>query len=172
MATLRPGRCYNRLTKKPNTRTALRVPKKSYVKGVPVSKIHQFEMGNKKGDFSIKYSLVPSVDCQVRSNCLESARISATKYLTNKFGDIGFFLKMRVFPHHVMRQNFLATGAGADRLSQGMRHAFGKPIGQAARVKKGQPIMSAAVSGKEADIKEALRRAARKLPGSCRVVKN
>ncbi len=167
---IRPGRCYHKITQKPYTRIAIRVPRKSYVKGVPVSKIHQFEVG-KKGDYALTYHLVSGEATAMRSNCLEAARVIATKYLTTELGEQGFFLKVRVYPHHILRENAMATGAGADRFSSGMRRSFGKPIGQAARVREGQEIISIYVpAGKEAVAKEALRRATTKLPGACRVV--
>ena len=167
---LRPGRCYHKQKQKAYTRIAIRVPDKSYVKGVPVSKIHQFEIG-KKGDYPLMLHLITGVRTLIRSNCLEAARVAATKYLTDNIGEKAFFMKIRVYPHHVLRENPLATGAGADRFSEGMRHSFGKPIGQAAIVKGGQKVISIYIpAGKEIEGKEALRRAASKLPGKCRIV--
>ncbi|MEM5804436.1 MAG: 50S ribosomal protein L16 [Candidatus Aenigmatarchaeota archaeon] len=174
MAIMRPGRCYHHVKPRAFTRTSKRRPRKSYVKGVPVSKIHHFETGNAKqlSLFPLAYDIVSDLDRQFRSNCLEAARQSATKYLTAKLGEQGFFLKVRVFPHNILREKALATGAGADRFSEGMRMSFGRPASQAARVRAGQKIMTARVpEGKEAEIKEALRRASMKLPGSCRVVR-
>ena len=48
-------------------------------------------------------------------------------------GRMNFHFKIRVYPHHVLRENKQATGAGADRVSEGMRLSFGKPVGTAAR---------------------------------------
>jgi large subunit ribosomal protein L10e len=167
---LRPGRCYNKYYAKPYTRVAIRVPKKSYVKGVPQSKIFHFEMGT-KGDYPLVFHLICEKNIAIRSNALEAARVAAQRYLSSNVGDKNYFFKVRVVPYHVLRENPLATGAGADRFSQGMRKAFGKPIGVAALVKEGQKIMSVwTVEGKEKLVKEALRRAARKLPGCCRIV--
>ena len=171
---LRPGRCYHHITQRAWTRISIHAPPKSYVKGVPVGKIHQFEVGNAKGKagFPLAYSLVPTRDRQFRSNCLESARVMASKYLAQNLGDQGFFFKMRKYPHHVLRENPLATGAGADRFSQGMRLSWGKAIGSAARVLAGEKLLTAWVpEGKDAIAKEALHRAIAKLPGSCRIVK-
>ena len=166
MATLRPGRSYHKITKKPYTRISIHRPRISYVKGVPASKIHQFEMGA-KGDYPLSFDLVSKDDVQIRSNALESARITALKHLTKKLGETGFFFKVLVYPHHVLRQNSIATGAGADRYSQGMAKSFGKPIGQAARVKVGQNVMRVkAPKNSEAIVREALKRASKKLPGS------
>ena len=56
--------------------------------------------------------------------------------------------------------------AGADRLQTGMRGAFGKPIGVAARVKIGQILFSVRCKdATRAVVIEALRRAKYKFPG-------
>jgi len=168
---LRPGRCYHHLKKKPYTRISVHKPRISYVKGVPASKIHQFEVG-KKGNYPLKMFLETSNDVQIRSNSLEAARVTATKYLTKHIGENEFFLKILVYPHHVLRENSMATGAGADRFSEGMRRSFGKPIGQAARVRIGQRIIVVQAPENSINIvKEALERAIKKLPGNCRVVR-
>jgi len=171
MATLRPGRCYNKFANKPFTRYSKRRPKKSFVKGVPVPKIHHYDLGNRTGNFSEQYHITATKNVQIRSNALEAARVTCQKYLQKHLGDKGFRLKIRVFPHHVLRQNAMATGAGADRFSQGMRKAFGKPIGQAARVKKDQKVFSVYTNENSYKIvKEALRRASIKLSGTFNLV--
>ncbi len=173
MASIRPGRCVHYITKPPWTRISIRRPRRSYVKGVPASKIHQFETGNVAGQAGLPlvYYLVSGSDVQLRSNCLEAARMAATKWLERNLGVTGFFLKVLTYPHHVLRENAMATGAGADRFSEGMRQSFGKPVGQAARVKKSQRILMIRLpAGNDIIAKEALRRARTKLPGSPRVV--
>jgi len=168
---LRPGRCYHHKKKKPYTRISVHKPRKSYIKGVPSSKIHRFEIGDVKGDYPLKFYLVGKKDVQIRSNALEAARVATTKHLTEKLGGKNFFLKVLVFPHHVLRENPMATGAGADRFSQGMKKSFGKPIGQAARIKSGQRIlMVRSPLNSEKVVKGALKRASAKLPGSCKIV--
>jgi ribosomal protein L16/L10AE len=46
-----------------------------------------------------------------------------------------------VYPHIILRENKMIATAGADRLQEGMRRAFGKPTGRAARVHDGQSIL-------------------------------
>jgi large subunit ribosomal protein L10e len=61
--------------------------------------------------------------------------------------------------------------AGADRLSQGMKLAFGRPTGRAARVSPGQPILSVQVNDEGIDVaRKALTRASKKLPIPCKIV--
>ena len=64
----------------------------------------------------------------------------------------------------------MATGAGADRISSGMRMAFGKPVGTAARVHPGEIIMVGRVDAANAKVlKDALHKASIKLPTPCRI---
>ena len=169
MATLRPGKCYRRF-KRPATRISIRVPRKSYIKGVPRSKLVEFEHGT-KGDYTTNVFLVAKSNVQIRNNALESARVAAVQHIEKNLGKgEKFFMKIRVFPHHVIRENALATGAGADRFQQGMRASFGKPMGTAARVKKNQKMFQ--VSGTKTMIpllKRAMEKASYKLPTPCRV---
>ncbi len=74
------------------------------------------------------------------------------------------------YPYHVLRENPLASGAGADRFSTGMQRAFGKPYGNAAQVKKGDAIFLISVNKANLELaKTALTRASKKLPCSCTI---
>jgi len=167
---LRPGRCYSRI-ERPYTRVSRRKPRKSYVVGVPDPKIKHFEMGNLKGDFDTTVWLIAKNSKQVRHNALEAARVAINKYLQKKIGNERYFAKVLVYPHHVLREHSLATGAGADRFSSGMRRAFGRPVGTAAQVKKGQRVMFIKVNKEDVEVaKEALRIAMSKMPISAYIV--
>ena len=78
----------------------------------------------------------------VGSEALEAARIAANKYMVKNAGKESFHMRVRVHPFHVLRINKMLSCAGADRLQQGMRGAFGKPLGTCARVAIGQILMS------------------------------
>jgi len=164
---LRPARCYRKVHRA-FTRQSQRKPRKGYIKGVPKPKISQFEMG-KKADYNTHLYLISKKNIQIRHNALESARISAVQAIEKSLGKgSSFFMKVRVYPHHVLRENALATGAGADRFQQGMRQSFGKPIGTAAQVKKGQKLIEVRVNRENTALaKKALKQAAYKLPTSC-----
>lgn len=74
-------------------------------------------------------------------------------------------MRIHTFPHHVLRENALASGAGADRLSTGMKKSFGKPVGVAAQIPKGKIIFEIGVEEKNVQLaKDALRLVRNKLP--------
>ncbi|MHC1580055.1 MAG: 50S ribosomal protein L16 [Candidatus Alkanophagales archaeon] len=160
----KPGRMYRNLESPAYTR-------KEYMGGVPGSKITIFDMGNPGREFPVTVSLVAKEACQIRHNALEAARVAANKFLMREVGRMNYHLKVRVYPHHVLRENKLAVGAGADRISKGMRKAFGRAVGTAARVRSGQRIMSVRVEPHNfLKAKESLRRASYKLPTPCSIV--
>jgi large subunit ribosomal protein L10e len=56
-------------------------------------------------------------------------------------------------------------------MSTGMKMSFGKVIGIAAQVRKGEPIFQVDCNKKDVPAaKEALRKASMKLPVSCRII--
>jgi len=139
--------------------------RKEYIDGVPGTRLRQFEMGNKNAEFPVMLTLVAKEAVQIRDIALEAARVAANKYISRRVGSSNYFLKVRIYPHHVLREHKMAVGAGADRISQGMRKAFGKPVGLAARVFPGTKIMSIWTKPENFEIaKEALKRASQKLP--------
>jgi len=145
--------------------------RREYMGGVPASRITQFDLGNKSGDFPVILSLVAKETCHIRHTALEAARITANRTINRKAGAAGYHLKVRVYPHHVLRENKQATGAGADRVSQGMRKAFGKLVGTAARVPTGQRVITIRTSKQHfITAKDALRKAGMKLPTPISIV--
>ncbi len=159
----RPGRIYREVKSQSYTR-------KEYMGGVPGSRIIQFDLGAKQADFPVTADLVAEEKCQIMHNALESSRVAANRVLLKNCGMNGYHLKVRTYPHEVLRENKQAVGAGADRVSDGMRKAFGKPVGVAARVDAGQPIMTVRTTVENYDqLKEAFRKANMKLPTPTRV---
>jgi large subunit ribosomal protein L10e len=144
--------------------------RREYMGGVPASRLTQFVVGNKTAKFPIQLSLVSKEKCQLRHNALESARISANKALEKHIGSANYRLHIRVYPHIVIRENKQATGAGADRVSQGMRRAYGKPVGTAARVNVNQILMTLDTSEQfYLPARQALRKAKMKLTAPCSI---
>ncbi|NLI61915.1 MAG: 50S ribosomal protein L16 [Methanosarcinaceae archaeon] len=146
--------------------------RRKYMGGVPGVQIIHFDMGDRKRqDFPIKVSLCADERCAIRHTALEAARITANRYMTNKADRKNFHMKLRVYPHEVLRENKQATGAGADRISSGMRGAFGKNVGTAARVRAGQRIFTISIDKQYFNAaKKALSNAGQKLPTPTSIV--
>jgi len=161
---LKPARIFREIKGPAYTR-------REFIRGVPGIKVAQFDMGNPKGDFDLSVALITKEDVQIRHNAIEAMRVAANKYLQRSLGRGNYHLKIKVYPHHVLRWNPVAIGHHADRYSDGMRRAFGKPIGTAARVKKGKDVLLVRVKKEHLEVaKEALRRAAAKLPCRTKIV--
>jgi large subunit ribosomal protein L10e len=144
--------------------------RKKYMRGSPASKIVKFTMGDPSGSYKYQARLIAEREVQIRHNALESARVASNRVLSEKLGT-SYHLKILPYPHVVLRENKMIFGAHADRLQDGMRNAFGKAIGLAARVKTGQSLIIANVNenGLEAAA-TALKRGGAKLPTPCHVV--
>ena len=163
MAGLRKGHCYSRI-KRPYTRKS-RVKGKSFIKAVPQNKIVRYYMGDQKKKFDYIVNLVSKKDVQIRHNALESCRMVVNRQL-HEFLGMDYLFILRVYPHHVLRENKMLVGAGADRMQKGMQKAFGKAIGLSAQVKKKQPVFSVLTNKKNIDLaKSALNKAKPRMPG-------
>ena len=131
-------------------------------------------MGNRKksetGGFPVAIELRSDNACQIRDSALEAARQVANSTIREEVGPMGYALRMHTYPHQILRENKQATGAGADRVSQGMRLSFGKNVGTAARVKRGQRVISLQVEPEHYLVaRDALRKATMKFPTPCTV---
>lgn len=155
------GRNYRQPKGQPYTRM-------KYIHGAPAPKISKFMMGDTKSQFEYRLSLVAQGPVQIRHNALEAARVSANKVLFDALGETGYRIHLRPYPHIILRENRMIATAGADRLQEGMRRAFGKPTGRAARIKYGQSILDIYVNSNALETaKEALRVGSTKLSVAC-----
>jgi large subunit ribosomal protein L10e len=165
----RPARCYRYQKNKPYI-------KSRYCRGVPDSKIRIYDVGNKKAPVDL-FPFVAHLVCdekqQISSEALEACRVCINKYLGKMVGKDGYHIRMRAHPFHVLRANKMLSCAGADRLSSGMRHSYGKPIGVAARVDIGQVLLSVrAKDASEPHVIEAIRRGKFKFAGRQKILKS
>ncbi len=159
----KPASMYRRITGQAFTR-------REYMGGVPNSRISQFDMGNLKADFPVTLTLKVKNRVQIRHTSIEAGRIAANKKLSSGAGVANYHLRVRAYPHCVLRENKLATGAGADRVSSGMRNAFGKNVSTAARLERNQAILTVHVAADKVDVaKLALWKASMKFPSPCYV---
>lgn len=171
MAKLRKASAYRKI-ERPYTRKS-KYRTQQYVRAIPQNKVVKFEMGNLKKDFEYVVSMKVNSALQLRHNSLEAARLTSNRLLEANCGKLGYKLKLLVYPHHILRENPLASGAGADRMSTGMKKSFGKPVGLAAQVRKGQTVFQAFVDEQFLEIgKEAMERIKHKIPCGVKVVIN
>ena len=168
---IRPARSFRDPDKVPWTRYSRRKQSKSYVKAVPHRHLTNFRMGNKDGEYNAVFHLVAQNTYYHRDNALEAARRMCNGFLEKKISGKYYFI-INVYPHHIIRENKMVAGAGADRIQQGMRRAFGKPTHVAALINKGQKVFTIySTKENEEVVRESLTRAARKLSGNFKIVK-
>jgi large subunit ribosomal protein L10e len=137
---------------------------KKFAPGAPNPKVARFTTGKSRPDYDYLFKLISDGRVQIRHNALEAARVAASKKVT-LIGEENFFLKVVPYPHLVLRENKMIATAGADRLQEGMRKAFGKPIGLAARVDIGDKILELSLKAEHLEKgKEAMKAASTKLP--------
>ena len=126
------GANYRRGNGQPYTR-------KKYIKGKPQIKIAKFE-GGKAGDYDYIVQLTLNEKIQITHMAIEATRLAANKAVEKVAGETSYYSKLRIYPHVLLRENKMIAAAGADRLQEGMRRAFGKAVNLGARIKAGQCI--------------------------------
>jgi len=162
---IRPAKAFRDPDKVAWTRYS-RKPRYNYVKVMPHADLHQFRMGTDSGKYDLTVNLVAKKAIIVRDNAIESARQSANKVLESAIGAPGYYFIVRTYPHHIIRENKMIAGAGADRLQKGMRRSFGRPSDRAARIAVGSVVFTIRTSKANLEsVKLAMERAKRKLSG-------
>jgi len=138
--------------------------RREYIAGAPQPRVARFSQGGLVENYGYLLTLKSRDRAQIRHNALESARVAANKIL-EPLGEPNYHLRVVSYPHVVLRENKMVATAGADRLSEGMRRAFGKPVGLAARVENGSTILEVRVRDTDLSKGKAALEAARiKLP--------
>lgn len=113
---------------------------RDYAGGVPNLRIARFSTGSARKDYEVRLEMRSREMAQIRDNAMEAARVAANKKM-NKIGEENYRLTVKQYPHVIISENKMIATAGADRLQEGMRRAYGKPIGRAARVRPETVIM-------------------------------
>jgi len=174
MPSLRKASSYSKKKVRPYTRNA-KSRKKAYIKTIPGVKIVKYQTGDqtayRQGKHPFEVSFVSKETVQIRDNSLEACRTLITKNLEKRIPG-QYFFNIRVHPHHMLRENKTAAGAGADRLSSGMKHSFGTVVGRAALVRPGKTIFFVSCSSEQAarSVREVLKMVKPKVPCKGRVV--
>lgn len=163
MATLRKAKCYRKVYRAYTRRSKYK--KKGFVKSTVASKVVKFHMGDTTKEFKKTVRIVSKDKYQIRHNALESCRIVINKQMIRKFGPKGYHMYINVFPHHILRENKMLTGAGADRMQSGMKHSFGKAMGSAAQVKKGTTLFTVMVDDETEYVSKVMKQVKNRLPG-------
>lgn len=136
----------------------------------PNTRIARFNTGNPKNDYDVRVSLTSNEVSQIRDNAIEAARVAANKKMF-VVGETNYHLNVKIYPHVILSENKMIATAGADRLQEGMRRAYGKPSGLASRVKIGQKILEIRTFKHNIDAaKKALKSAGSKLPMPSKVL--
>jgi large subunit ribosomal protein L10e len=168
MASLRKGKCY-REVKRAYTRKS-KYKKKGFIKAPIAIKIVKYHMGNPRRTFSKTLKLISTGKYQIRHNALEACRVVMNRGLSRKFGIENYHFHINIFPHHILRENKMLTGAGADRMQSGMKHAFGKAVGSAAQVKKGSTLFTVMVDENTEFVQKLLDSTRHRLPGPVKII--
>ncbi|NYZ74722.1 50S ribosomal protein L16 [Candidatus Micrarchaeota archaeon] len=165
---LRPAKTIRRVGTQPWTRISQRRPRKSFVKGAPRPKVRQYDMGVDKR-FDLEVDLVAQDAINLRDNAIEAARQMANKYMEKNLL-ANYFLKVMHYPHYVIREHGALGVAGADRISKGMKLAFGRPKGRMAPISRGDVVFRArCYSAGLQVVKDGLDRALRKMSGHYKI---
>jgi len=168
MASLRKAAAYSKRYARPYTRVS-RKRTKNFIKSTPASKLVKFNMGNRHmyedGKFEIILRLISLEKVQIRDNALEAARQGITRHIDKQLQN-QFYFEICVHPHHILRENKMLTGAGADRMQTGMTKSFGKAVGRSAMVKAGETVFMIATSGEKNSklIRSVMEKVKSKLP--------
>ena len=145
---------------------------KEYIGDTPQSKIRIFESGDPNLEYNYEVLLLAKNKCEIKSEALESIRLHINRNLSWKLSKSKFYFKLPIYPHQIVRRHGWLGFAGADRISKGMKLAFGKPKHRVALVKNGQVIANVKVVSKE-DVKvvrEILKGAVKKIPAKGEIV--
>ena len=135
------------------------------MKGAPNSKVRQYHMGVDKR-YEIEARFVALQPIQLRDVSLESARQAANKFLEKNL-ITNYYFQIVPYAHLVLREHSALGVAGADRISKGMKLAFGRPKGRMARLWSGDAVFIARIMKKDLPIlRKAFERARIKLSGS------
>jgi len=107
--------------------------------------------GFDKGDYPITLNVISKEKIQFRDNAIEAVRQYLNRFLQIKLGK-EFYFEVKIYPHHILRENKMLTGAGADRMQTGMSRAFGKTAGRAALIKPNQTLFTIGIKTPKAEI--------------------
>jgi len=125
----------------------------------------------REGKLNFEIRLLSKEKVQLRDNSLEACRQFINGQLEKNMKD-QFYFEVKPFPHHILRENKMLTGAGSDRMQTGMQLSFGKTVGRAALIKPNQEIFFIATNNRKNSqfVQHILQKIKSKLPCKSRIV--
>ena len=90
---------------------------------------------------TFKYYLTSNERKIIFPESLESIRLTINKLLVSRLGKTNYHLRICKYPHRILREHRMAKGVKADRISEGMRRAFGKATRRGIQVQKGNNLI-------------------------------
>jgi large subunit ribosomal protein L10e len=130
-----------------------------------------YDMGNNSKKFPVEIHLINLEACQIRHMAIEAARQVVNRELQKHLTREEYHFRIRIHPHHVLRENKMMAFAGADRMQDGMRRSFGKPTDMASRVKANSEILTVRIDVENYDKAVlSLRKAISKVPSPAKVL--
>lgn len=138
--------------------------RKEYISRIPQLRVSKFKLG-KAEEFDVIFRLVAKEPGLITQEALEASRVAANKILESELGEPNYVLRLIPYPHVILREHKMLTMAGADRLSKGMKRAYGKPTTLASKIEAGKPVMEVFSNLRSENIvKKSLKIASSKLP--------
>lgn len=147
---------------------------RSRTKGLGAPKITTFNQGNFKlyhgQNYKLKIVLKSNSTLLLTEHSLESFRMTITRALNATFSKGNWYLLICVRPHVLLREHKKPTSGPVDRISSGMRLAYGAPFARAAKITVNQPLLHLYLINSSltdiANVKRVLRKGLPKIAGS------
>ena len=119
---------------------------KSTTQKLPNRKLTNQRAGNNKekeaGQFKTCYNIISLQNQLVTDISLESFRITLNRLLNKYIGKVNWSLVIRKKSHIILRKHKMPEGGSVDRVSAGMRLAYGVPFNRAAKCMNQQILFS------------------------------
>jgi large subunit ribosomal protein L10e len=140
----RLSRVYRHHHKKP-AQTFVKSKQTKTFKGLPNKRLINYEQGNTSVDkFAFKECFKVTVNETVllTEMCLESFRVTLTRLLLKTYTKASWYYVLCKHTHIILRKHKLPTGGHVDRVSMGMRLAYGSPFARAAKINAGDTLLN------------------------------
>lgn len=149
---------------------------KSINKGLANPKVTHYTQGNvqayHQGLLPHQWHVIAKQSALLVEASLESFRITFSRLLSRKSIKSNWYLAIRPRTHVLLRKHKMPSGGAVDRVSMGMRLAYGSPFARAAKIREKQLLMSLNCNDNvdKAYVRECLRKALSKVAIAFKIV--